>query len=65
MQFKTTSRKELAASMNIGRTTLYRHMKQLNPDFQKQIKRRVLLPSEVEYIYEQITKSEKWKTGSI
>jgi predicted DNA-binding protein (UPF0251 family) len=64
MVFETMNRKQLAARMRISSITLWRYMKELDPEFQKQIKGRILFENEVQYIYEQITGSEKWKTGS-
>ncbi len=64
MVFDTMSRKVLAAKMKIDRSTLWRYMEELDPEFKKQVAGRILFKNEVEYIHEKITKSEKWKKGS-
>ncbi len=60
MIFETMSKKELASKMKISYSTLSRHIKELDPEFKKQISGRALFANEVQYIYEQITGAKKW-----
>ena len=53
------SRKELAIKMDISRTTLYRRMLELDPEYQKAIAGKILLAEDVEYIYYQIQKTKR------
>ncbi len=63
MEYKTMSRKELAMELEISKPTLWRRMKELDPEFKKQIKGRyLLLENEVKYIHEQISGMQKWQT---
>ena len=63
MVFETMSRKEFAIKMDISRTTLYRRMLELDPEYQKAIAGKILLAEDVEYIYYQIQKRKR--QGSI
>ncbi len=57
------NRKELAMELEISGSTLWRRMKDLDPQFKEQIKGRyVLLENEVKYIHEQISGMQKWPT---
>jgi len=59
MVFETMSRKEFAIKMDISRTTLYRRMLELDPEYQKAIAGKILLAEDVEYIYYQIQKRKR------
>lgn len=57
MEFRTMSRKELAAELNISQRTLKRKMKKhLKESFLKKIGTELLLKDHVEHIYTELTK---------
>ncbi|MDE5421749.1 hypothetical protein L3073_05980 [Ancylomarina sp. DW003] len=62
MNYRTMSKKELAAELNISKNTLTRKMeKHLKPEFVKHVKGKSLLfENEVKYIHEGIGANKEW-----
>ncbi|NOU62226.1 hypothetical protein [Marinifilum caeruleilacunae] len=62
MEFYTMTRKEFAVKMKVSRSTLYRYMNAcLAPEFLELTKGKLLFKEQVEFIYNKIIASEKWK----